>query len=69
MYIFKNYERAKVLQGRTITYLAEKKLHITVAYLCSILNGQRGCSKKLAYDITHCISWTADMNDYFEKRG
>ena len=69
MYIFKNYERAKVLQGRTITYLANVKLHITTAYLCSILNGQRGCSRKLAYDITQCISWTADMNDYFEKRG
>ena len=61
MYIFKETEKAKVLQGRTIKYLAEEKLHI--------LNGKRGCSIRLANDITHCICWDAKILDYFYKKG
>lgn len=68
MYIFKEYERAKVLQGRTITYLAKEKLHITKAFLCSVLNGSRGCSVRLANDICNCISWTAKIEDYFIRK-
>ena len=33
MWFFKETEKAKVLQGRTITYLAENKLFITKEYL------------------------------------
>lgn len=69
MYIFKEIEKAKVLQGRTITYLAEEKLHITKEYLTQILNGKRGCSIRLANDITKCISFGAKIEDYFTKKG
>lgn len=69
MYYFKETEKAKVLQGRTITYLAENKLFITKEYLCQILSGKKGCSKLLASNIINCISWEAQLNDYFYKKG
>ena len=69
MYFFKETEKAKILQGRTIKYLAEEKLHITRAYLNQILNGKRGCSIRLANDIAKCICFNAKISDYFEIRG
>lgn len=69
MYIFKETEKAKVLQGRTIKYLAEEKLHITKEYLSQILSGKRGCSVRLANDIAKCICWNAKILDYFYKKG
>lgn len=69
MYIFKETEKVKVLQGRTIKYLAEEKLHITKEYLNQILNGKRGCSIRLASDIAKCICWDAKISDYFYKKG
>lgn len=69
MYFFKEIEKAKVLQGRTITYLAEEKLHITKEYLTQILNGKRGCSIRLANDIVKCICYNAKIEDYFVKKG
>lgn len=68
MYYFISTEKAKVLQGRTITYLADKKLHIGKAYLTSILNGKRGCSVRLADSIAKCICWDAKITDYFTKK-
>ena len=69
MWYFKEVEKAKILQGRTITYLAEKKLNITKEYLTSILNGKRSCSIRLANDIVHCLCWEAKITDYFYKKG
>lgn len=69
MWYFKETEKAQVLQGRTIKYLAEKKLFINVSYLSQILNGKRGCSQLLARNITNCISWNANLEDYFTKKG
>ena len=69
MYFFKETEKAKVLQGRTITYLAEKKLFVTKEYLSQILGGKRGCSQLLARNIANCISWDAKLEDYFVKKG
>ena len=69
MYYFKETDKAKILQGRTITYLAEKKLNISKEYLTSILNGKRGCSIRLANNIVQCISWEAKIEDYFYKKG
>ena len=69
MYIFKETEKAKVLQGRTIKYLAEQKLHITKEYLSQVLSGKRGCSIRLANDITQWICWDAKISDYFYKKG
>ena len=69
MYIFKETEKAKVLQGRTIKYLAEEKLHITPQYLTQIFRGKRGCSIRLANDIVRCICFDAKVEDYFDKKG
>lgn len=69
MWYFKEVEKAKVLQGRTITYLATKKLYITAQYLSQILSGKRGCSLLLARNITNCISFSARLEDYFYKKG
>jgi len=69
MWWFKEIEKAKVLQGRTIRYLAEKKLFITENYLSLILSGKRGCSHLLAHNITNCISFSAKLEDYFYKKG
>ena len=68
MWFFKETEKAKVLQGRTITYLAENKLFITKEYLSQVLSGTRGCSRLLAHNITNCISFNANVNDYFYKK-
>lgn len=68
MYYFKETERAEVLQGRTVTYLARNKLHIDKSYLSAILKGRRGCSIRLADNIAKCISWDAKVSDYFYKK-
>lgn len=69
MWFFKETEKAKVLQGRTITYLAEKKLFVTKEYLSQILSGKRGCSQLLARNIANCICLEASLTDYFYKKG
>lgn len=69
MYYFKEIDKAKILQGRTIRYLAKEKLHITEGYLSQILKGRRGCSIRLANDIARCICLEAKISDYFEKKG
>ena len=68
LYYFKESEKAKILQGRTIKYLAEKKLHVTREYLTQILNGKRGCSIRLAESITKCFCLEAKFEDYFIKK-
>lgn len=69
MFIFKETEKAKVLQGRTIKYLAENKLFCTPEYLSQVLKGTRGCSALMARSITNCISLEAKLEDYFHKKG
>ena len=66
MYWFKETERAKVLQGRTMRYMAEEKLCCSYTYLTEILKGKKGCSRRMAKDITNCISFSAKIEDYFE---
>lgn len=66
MYYFNEFAKDNVLQGRTITYLAENKLFVTKEYLTQILNGTRGCSKLLALNIVHCIKEDAKIEDYFK---
>ena len=68
MYFFKQTEKAKVLQGRIITYLVKNKLFVTNTYLTQILNGKRGCSKRLAQSILNCISIDANLEDYFKLK-
>ena len=38
--MFKKVEKAQVLQGRTIKYLAEKKIGCSTEHLTRILNGK-----------------------------
>lgn len=70
MYWFKKTEKAKILQGRTITYVANK-IGITNTFLTSVLNGNRSCSKTIAYCIVKCLCQDAEIEDYFDvvKRG
>lgn len=67
MYYFKETEKEKVLQGRTLVYLANNVLHMNVSYLSTILAGKRSCSIRLAEDITKCASPIARLEDYFVK--
>lgn len=69
MYIFKESEKKKVLQGRTLKYLCEEKLYVTQGYLSQVLSGKRGCSIRFAQDIVECISSDAKIEDYFVKKG
>ena len=47
----------------------ECRFFITEQYLCQILSGKRGCSQLLARNIANCISFSANLEDYFYKKG
>lgn len=66
MYYFNETKKAKILSGRTITYVA-KKIGVTNTFLTSVLNGKRACSKTVAYCIVKCLCYEAEIEDYFEK--
>ena len=68
MWTFKETEKAKILQGRTITYVANK-IGVTSAFLTSVLNAKRECSKTVAYCIVKCLCQDAEITDYFYKKG
>ena len=68
MYIFKKTEKTNILQGRTITYVANK-IGVTSAFLTSVLNGNRTCSKPIAYCIVKCLCQNAEIEDYFVLKG
>lgn len=68
MYIFKENEKAKILEGRTITYVANK-IGVTTPFLTSVLNGKRTCSKLVAYCIVKCLCQNAEIEDYFKLKG
>lgn len=68
MYFFNKVEKAKILDGRTVVYVANK-IGVTSTFLSSVLNGKRGCSKTVAFCIVKCLCQEAEIDDYFEKRG
>lgn len=70
MFKFKETEKAKILSGRTITYVANK-IGVTREFLTSVLNGKRTCSKPIAYCVVKCLCQEAEIEDYFEaiKKG
>lgn len=70
MYLFNKVEKSKILSGRTITYVANK-IGVTNAFLTSVLNGKRVCSKTVAYCIVKCLCQEAEIEDYFDyiKKG
>ena len=65
MYYFNVSYKSKVLQGRTIRYLANEKLYISEEYLGQILLGKTGCSLRLANDIVEVIGENEKLEDYF----
>ena len=65
MYVFKKELKSNVLKGRTARYVAHEILDIHEMYLYNILNGNMGCSKRLAKQITKLASVEANINDYF----
>ena len=68
MYIFNKVEKANILSGRTITYVADK-IGVTPTFLTSVLNGKRTCSKTVAYCVVKCLCQDAEIEDYFDKKG
>jgi len=64
MCTFKYELKEKVLQGRSITFVASK-LEITKNYLGNILNGYITCSRRLARDIVQLIGQDEKIEDYF----
>ena len=68
MYWFKIENRNKILQGRTVRFVAGEKLCMNETYLSSILNGNRGCSKILARSILNLVGSEEKLENYFEKK-
>lgn len=64
MYLFNQEERAKILSGRTVSYVA-KKIGVTPQFLSQVLNGKRTCSKLVAFCIVKCLCYEAEIEDYF----
>jgi hypothetical protein len=67
-YWFNEKEVAKVLQGRRMNYLATEILFCSYTYLTEILNGKKGCSRRMAKDIVACVSNDAKIEDFFEVK-
>jgi hypothetical protein len=65
-YFFKEVNKAKVLEDKTIKYIAENKVGISPLYLGNILSGKIHCSKIIANRITQSICKEAKLEDYFE---
>lgn len=65
MYQFKIKEKEKLLKGRKVNELAAK-VGITREYFSYILNGQKSCSKVVAYCITKILDEDSEIKDYFD---
>lgn len=68
MYWFKVSEKENLLQGRKISYIANKILFCGYTYLVEILKGTKGCSRRMAKDIITIANNDAKIEDYFELR-
>ncbi len=64
MYIFKTEIPVKIKQTE-----ACKVIGITQPTLSKILNGKVACRKVVAFSITKYIDVTAEINDFFIKKG
>lgn len=65
MYYFKKEKKDEILQGRTITYVANNFLYRTKSFVSAVLSGKRGCSYKSARDIVNIVGTHLDLNNYF----
>ncbi len=66
MYIFKKERKKDFLKGTKISYIAEE-VGITQSFLTQILNGNKHCSKLVAYCIVKFMNNDYEINDFFEK--
>ena len=64
MYLFKTEIPVKINQT-----IASKVIGITQPTLSKILNGKVACRKVVAFSITKYIDETAEINDFFYKKG
>lgn len=64
MYLFKTEIPVKINQT-----IASKVIGITQPTLSNILNGKVACRKVVAFSITKYIDETAEINDFFYKKG
>ena len=64
MYLFKIEIPVKINQT-----IASKVIGITQPTLSNILNGKVACRKVVAFSITKYIDETAEINDFFYKKG
>ena len=65
MYRFKKEMKKEFLQGRTITYVAEK-IGITRVHLTNVLNQRDNCSKLVAFCVVKSVYPEKEIADYFE---
>lgn len=66
IYLFNKVEKARVLSGRTITYIANK-MGRQVGYITNILNGQLPCGEETAVKLCYALCHNAELDDYFIK--
>ena len=66
MYSFIKEKKDELLDGRIITYVANK-IGITREYLSMILLNKRTCSKMTAYCIVKACNSEAEITNYFKK--
>ena len=64
MYLFKTEIPVKINQT-----IASKVIGITQPTLSKILNGKVACRKVVAFSITKYLDETAEINDFFYKKG
>lgn len=67
MYEFKVELKDQLLDGRKITYVANK-IGITRSYLNLILNGEKETTKLTAYCIVKACDKDSEIDDYFLRR-
>lgn len=67
MYIFDVDKKEQLLEGRKINYVAEK-IGITNSFLVSVLNGNKHCTKPIAYCIVKCLQSDMEVEDFFIKK-
>lgn len=64
MYHFLTAKKDEYLEGRKISYVADK-VGIAREFLTSILNGKRNCSKITAYCIVKVLYPNNEVDDFF----
>lgn len=68
MYTFKKELKEELLDGRTITFVAQR-IAVSVGFLTNVLNGKSNCSKLLALAILGATKrQNVEIKTFFEER-